>query len=378
MSREEPTTFFAMSKKKTEDALPVAVEEKLEELEVRHADLETLISQPQIIENQSLYRTHTRELGSLGKKVSRFREYRRLRQELEENEELSAAEDDADLQALAVEEVTRLEPLVKAAAGDLLEAILVEDEDSDRNVIMEIRAGTGGDEAALFAADLFRMYSHYAEQKSWKIELLDASPTPLGGYKEVVFSVTGESVYGALRYEMGGHRVQRVPSTETSGRIHTSAATVACMGEPEDVEVDINEADLEIDYYRASGPGGQKVNKTSSAVRITHVPTGTVVAIQEESSQHKNRARAMRVLRSRIYEQLEAARKHKEQSQRRSQIGSGDRSARIRTYNFPQNRVTDHRIGANFNLEKVIQEGQLGGVHAELRQHEREERLKDL
>lgn len=367
-----------MSKKKTEELLPGAVEEKLKELESRHDELETLISKPEIIENQNLYRTHARELGSLGKKVQRFREFQRLRQELDDNKELSATDDDADLQALAAEEVTRLEPLLKATAGDLLEAILVEDADSDRNVIMEIRAGTGGDEAALFAADLFRMYSHYAEQKSWKVELLDVSPTPLGGYKEIVFSITGASVYGSLRYEMGGHRVQRVPTTETSGRIHTSAATVACMGEPEDVEVEVNESDLEIDYYRASGPGGQKVNKTSSAVRITHVPTGIVVAIQEESSQHKNRARAMRVLRSRIYEQLEAQRKQKEQSQRRSQIGSGDRSARIRTYNFPQNRVTDHRIGENFNLEKVVQEGQLGPVHTALRQREREERLLDL
>ena len=303
--------------------LPPTVEQKLESLQTRHAELEELVAKPEIIEQPSLYRTHTREFGTLGKKVSRFKEYRQLAQELEENEALAAsAGEDPEMRELASEEIERIKPLLQKAVSDLLEMILVEDKNSDRNVIVEIRAGTGGDEAALFAADLFRMYSRYAEQKHWKIEILDASPTDLGGFKEIVFSVTGDAVYRDLHYEMGGHRVQRVPTTETSGRIHTSAATVAVMGEPEEVEIDVKESELRIDFYRASGPGGQKVNKTASAVRITHLPTGLVVAIQEESSQHKNRARAMRVLRSRLYEHFEEERKNKEQSQRRSQIGS--------------------------------------------------------
>ena len=359
--------------------LPTAVEEKLNALQVRHAELEKLVAQPEVIEQPALYRAHTRELGSLGKRVTRFKEYKKLKQELSENEALTqASHEDAELRELASEEIERLTPLVEKLAGELLEVILVEDKDSDRNVIVEIRAGTGGDEAALFVADLFRMYSRYAEFKRWKIEILDASPTDLGGFKEIIFSVTGGSVYRALRYEMGGHRVQRVPTTETCGRIHTSAATVACMSEPEEVEVEVKEADLRIDYYRASGPGGQKVNKTASAVRITHQPTGLVVAIQEESSQHKNKARAMRVLRSRLYEHFEEERKNREQSQRRSQIGSGDRNQRVRTYNFPQNRVTDHRVGGNLNLEKIIQEGQMEPLFDSLRAWEREQRLKDL
>ena len=243
------------------------------------------------------------------------------------------------MRELASEEIERIKPLLQKAVSDLLEMILVEDKNSDRNVIVEIRAGTGGDEAALFAADLFRMYSRYAEQKHWKIEILDASPTDLGGFKEIVFSVTGDAVYRDLHYEMGGHRVQRVPTTETSGRIHTSAATVAVMGEPEEVEIDVKESELRIDFYRASGPGGQKVNKTASAVRITHLPTGLVVAIQEESSQHKNRARAMRVLRSRLYEHFEEERKNKEQSQRRSQIGSGETIKEFTPTTLPKNLV---------------------------------------
>ena len=243
---------------------------------------------------------------------------------------------------------------------------------------MEIRAGTGGDEAALFAGDLFRMYGRLAERQGWKVEVLDGRATDLGGFKEIIFSVAGEEVHLHLRYEMGGHRVQRVPQTETSGRIHTSAATVAVMGEPEEVEIEVKEADLRVDFFRASGPGGQKVNRTSSAVRLTHLPTGLVVSIQDETSQHKNRAKAMRVLRSRIYDHVETRRQEKEQSLRRGQIGSGDRSQRIRTYNFPQNRVTDHRIGQNFNLEKVVKEGDLNNLIAGLRSRERELRLKEL
>ena len=357
--------------------LPPLVEKKLEEAAERYSSLESQLGDPAVLEQPALYQSVSRECGSLGKLVTIFRDYQKKSTELAENREL-AAEDDPELAALAEAEIPSLESAVEALEVELTDRVLVEDKNSDRNVIVEIRAGTGGDEAALFSADLFRMYSKFAETRRWKIEMIDGHPTDLGGYKEVVFSVSGNSVYRDLRYEMGGHRVQRVPSTETSGRIHTSAATVAVMSEPEEVEIDLNESDLRIDFYRAGGPGGQKVNKTSSAVRITHLPSGIVVAIQDESSQHKNRAKALRVLRSRIYEAREKERFEREQSERRGQIGSGDRSQRIRTYNFPQNRVTDHRIGQNFNLERVLKEGELGDLVDALRAFDREERLKHL
>ncbi|MEM7262407.1 MAG: peptide chain release factor 1 [Planctomycetota bacterium] len=353
------------------------MQKMLDEASARHAELESSLADPAVLENPSRYRKVSRECGSLAKLVGVYDQYKKASQELEENREL-AREDDPEMAELAAEEIERLEKEVEQLSSDLTERVLVEDENSNRDVIIEIRAGTGGDEAALFTGDLFRMYSKYAERRKWKVELIDASDTDLGGFKEITFSVSGDSVYGELRYEMGGHRVQRVPSTETSGRIHTSAATVAVLTEPEEVELDIKDADLKIDYYRASGPGGQKVNKTDSAVRITHQPTGVVVAIQDETSQHKNKAKALRVLRSRIFERMEKDRLEKEQSTRRGQIGSGDRSQRIRTYNFPQNRLTDHRIGQNFNLERALKEGELGDLFDALRTHDREEQLKEL
>lgn len=358
--------------------LPPLVEKKLQAQVEEHTDLEAVMSTG-TVHGRSDYPVLARKFGALGKRVARYQDYLDFQKELEQNEELSRnTSEDTELRELAREELERIRPQVEAVARELVDMVLVEDKDGSKNAIVEIRAGTGGDEAALFAADLFRMYRKCAERKRWKVEVLDQSVTDLDGFKEITFSVTGDSVFRDLCYERGGHRVQRVPETETSGRIHTSAATVAVMSEPEAVEVDIKETDLRIDYYRSSGPGGQNVNKTSSAVRITHNPTGIVVAIQEESSQHKNRAKAMRVLRSRIYEAYENERKEKEQSLRRSQIGSGDRNQRVRTYNFPQNRLTDHRIGQNFNLEKVILEGDLDPVIESLRGYEREERLKTL
>ncbi len=359
--------------------LPPLVEQKLQKMEERCEELEVLMAKPEIIGQPAQYRSYSRELGGLAKKVAKFRDYRRVSRELLENTELSRSEgEDQEIRDLAGEEMKQLRTVLERLAGELLDMILVEDRDSDRNVIMEIRAGTGGDEAALFAGDLLRMYTRYAEEVGWKIEILDCSPTDLGGFKSVVFSVAGDSVFRNLRYERGGHRVQRVPDTEASGRIHTSAATVAVMGEPEEVEVEIRDSDVRTDFYCSSGPGGQKVNKTSSAVRLTHIPTGIVVAIQEETSQHKNRARALRVLRSRLYEHFEAERLKNEQDERRSQIGSGDRSQRIRTYNFPQNRVTDHRIGQNFNLERIVRAGQLAPLFEALRAYDREQRLAAL
>ena len=359
--------------------LPAPVEEKLQETEKRLAAVQEQLADPELFSEPSRLRLLSRECGSLTKLVEQYRRYRELSEAIEDNRQISenASEDEA-LRELALEEIEQLKPNLAEAEQDLLDRILIQDKDASRNVIMEIRAGTGGDEAALFAGDLFRMYSRFAERQGWKVELIDGSPTDLGGFKEVIFSVTGEEVHLHLRYEMGGHRVQRVPQTETSGRIHTSAATVAVMGEPEDVEIEIREADLRVDFFRASGPGGQKVNRTSSAVRLTHLPTGLVVSIQDETSQHKNRAKAMRVLRSRIYDHVETQRREKEQSLRRGQIGSGDRSQRIRTYNFPQNRVTDHRIRENFNLEKVVKEGSLENLISSLQNQEKEQRLKEL
>ena len=358
--------------------LPPLVEKRLDELLARHKELEAEIADPEAHARPD-FSSLTREFGMSSKQTQRYSDFLALRRQLAESDELlRTSGDDPEMRAMAREEFDALLPQVEAIRDELLDLILVGDKDSAKNVIVEIRAGTGGDEAALFAADLFGMYKRYADRRGWKVEAINHSPTPLGGYKEIIIGVSGDDVYRDLRYETGGHRVQRVPETETSGRIHTSAATVAVLGEPEEVEVDIKRSDLKIDTYRSSGPGGQNVNKTSSAVRITHLPTGIVVAIQEESSQHKNKSKAMRVLASRIYQQQETARREKEQNIRREQIGSGDRNQRVRTYNFPQNRVTDHRIGQNFNLEKVIAEGDLDGVVESLRGYEREARLKEL
>ena len=357
--------------------LPPLIEKKIQDLAARRDQLAEWVSSPAAAADGATYAARARELGILGKKVAKYDEYLRLQKEIRDNEALVRG-DDAEFRQLAREELLRLGPAAQTVEGEIMEMVLVEDKDASKNVIVEVRAGVGGLEAALFAGDLFRMYSKYAERRGWKVEILDLSPSDLGGYKEVIFSVTGDSVHRDLRYEMGGHRVQRVPKTEASGRIHTSAATVAVLGEPEEVDIEIRDADIKMDFYRSSGPGGQNVNKTSSAVRLTHLPTGIVVAIQEESSQHKNRAKAMRVLRSRLYELYETQRKEKEQDIRRTQIGSGDRNQRIRTYNFPQNRVTDHRINENFNLERIIDEGDLEPLVAALRGYERDLKMKGL
>jgi peptide chain release factor 1 len=355
-----------------------ALIQKLEDLERRKEELEALIQDPKVISDLPRYRGILRELGGLNRPVGLLQEWREVEKRGRDAASILEAETDAEMLGLAREELAGIAGRREDLYARIRETLLADDPDADRNAIVEIRAGVGGDEAALFAHDLFRMYSKYAERKGWRVELLDASRNDLGGFKEVTFSVTGEGVFRDLRYESGGHRVQRVPQTEAQGRIHTSAATVAVLPEVEEVEVDINPADIKMDTYRAGGPGGQNVNKTNSAVRLTYEPLGIVVQCQDESSQHKNRAKAMRVLAARIYEKLTADQKAARDRSRKTQIGSGDRSERIRTYNFPQDRVTDHRINKSIHNIEAILDGDLEPLIRKLREQDVEQRLKEL
>jgi peptide chain release factor 1 len=325
----------------------------------RYEELEALISDPAVIRDQKRYRELRQEHASLAGLVEEFQRYRTIEREIATNTALAQSAEDKELAELAREELTTLEQR-KAGSLEKLRVLLVpRDPLDDKNVIMEIRGGTGGDEAALFAADLFRMYSYYAEAQRWKIEVMSSSPTEIGGFKEIICSITGKGVYAKLKYESGVHRVQRVPVTEAGGRIHTSTSSVAVLPEIEETEIEINPNDLRIDVMRAGGPGGQSVNTTDSAVRITHLPTGIVVHCQDEKSQHKNKAKALRILRARLYE-AEEERKHAERAQaRKSQIGSGDRAEKIRTYNFPQNRATDHRINLTLYKLDAVMKGEI-------------------
>lgn len=327
--------------------------DKLEALEERFAYLSEKISDPEIIAEQEAWRKMCKEHSDLTPIINKYREYKTAKQTISDDKEMLEAGQEKELEEMIKEELSENEDKLQSISEELKVLLLPKDPNDEKNVIMEIRGGTGGDEAALFAADLMRMYSMYAEARRWKIDVLSSNPTDIGGYKEVCFSVEGQGAYSRLKFESGVHRVQRVPSTESGGRIHTSAVTVAVLPEVEDVEVDINPNDLRIDVFRAGGPGGQCVNTTDSAVRITHMPTGIVVSCQDEKSQHKNKDKAMKILRSRIYEVLEEQRHKEIADERKSQVGSGDRSERIRTYNFPQGRVTDHRI--NLTLYKLEQ-----------------------
>ncbi|MCX7787911.1 MAG: peptide chain release factor 1 [Spirochaetes bacterium] len=350
--------------------------DKLEALEARYRELEIMISDPDLPKDRKRYKEVLQEHAHLSNIIQVYEEYKKMRKRLEETEALLEQEKDPELRILAKEEMDQIRLRLSEQEKELKELLVPRDPRDDKNVIMEIRAGTGGEEAALFAADLFRMYTRYAEAKGWKVELMEANETELGGFKEIIFSVSGPGAYGDLRYESGVHRVQRVPVTEAGGRIHTSAVTVAVLPEAEETEVEIRPEDLRIDVFRASGAGGQHVNKTESAVRITHLPTGIVVTCQDEKSQHKNKARALRVLRARLYEMEEQKRLQEESAIRRSMVGSGDRSERIRTYNFPQNRVTDHRINLTlYKLDSVL-EGDLGEIIEGLKLSEREEAYK--
>ena len=357
-------------------ALSEQVIEKLGETEKRYQELESSLADPQVLADNEAYQKVAKEHADLGGIVSAFREYRELSSQLEENRELMH-DQDQELAEMAAEEVAQVEARLPELEKEIQTLLLPSDPNDEKNVILEVRAGTGGEEAALFAADLFRMYLRFAERQGWKSEIMSSHPTDSGGFKEVIALITGRGAYSQLKYESGVHRVQRVPATESQGRIHTSAVTVAVLPEAEEVELDINPEDLRIDVFRASGPGGQHVNKTESAVRITHLPTGLVVSCQDEKSQHKNKAKAMKVLSARLKDKLESERRAEEAAARRSQVGSGDRSERIRTYNFPQGRVSDHRIGLTLYKLEQIMDGDLSELIPPLAAHFQAEALKD-
>lgn len=327
----------------------------LEDVVDRFREVEGLLSDPAIISDQKRYRELAKEHADLTGVVTVYNNYKHVCNEIEGNREL-LQESDPEMKELAKAELPELEEQQAALEEQLRLLLMPKDPNDEKNIILEIRAGTGGDEAALFAADLFRMYTRYAERNRWKVEMMSTSETAGGGFKEVIALISGERVYSRLKFESGTHRVQRVPDTETQGRIHTSACTVAVLPEVEDVDIVIKPADLRIDLYRASGAGGQHVNKTESAVRLTHIPTGVVVSCQDGKSQHKNKAQALKVLKSRIYDQMLADQHAEMAADRKSQVGSGDRSERIRTYNYPQGRCTDHRIGLTlYKLDAIMQ-----------------------
>ena len=348
--------------------------DKIEELERRYQELEALLSDPAVIANQTEFRRLSREHADLTDLVEAYRRYRKVLAEIDGNRELLA---DPEMKEMAEEELKGLADEQGRLEGEIRLLLLPKDPNDSKSVILEIRAGTGGDESALFAGDLLRMYNRFADANRWRVEVISASESERGGFKEVVASVEGEAVFAKLKYESGTHRVQRVPETEAQGRIHTSACTVAILPEAEDIDIEINPADLKVDVYRSSGAGGQHVNTTDSAVRITHIPTGTVVACQEERSQIKNRAKAMKVLKSRILDTLVQEQNSKLAADRKSQVGSGDRSERIRTYNFPQGRMTDHRIGLTLYRLDSIMAGDIGEIVDALRTHYQMEALKE-
>ncbi|HEY9189207.1 MAG TPA: peptide chain release factor 1 [Ignavibacteria bacterium] len=351
--------------------------EKLDKIVEKFENLTNMLSQPEIISDQQKYKELSKERANLEPIVEGYLKYKKIFNDIKGNREILNSKGENELKELALAELEELEPKLAQAEEELKYLLLPKDPNDSKDCIVEIRAGTGGEEAALFAADLFRMYTRYAEKKGWKYEIIDMNDTGIGGFKEVIFELSGPEVYGMMKYESGVHRVQRVPTTEANGRIHTSATSVAVLPEADEVEIDINPNDLRIDVFRAGGHGGQNVNKVETAIRITHLPTNIVVTCQDERSQLKNKMKAMKVLRSRLYE-IELEKQNKSiTEQRRSMVRSGDRSDKIRTYNFPQNRLTDHRIGLTlYNLTEIL-DGNLDEVIEKLKIADRAEKLKE-
>lgn len=350
--------------------------DKLEAVEARFLEVESRLADPALANRADEFRSLSREHSTLGEIVAEYRKYKSLKEELASNKEL-LEDSDAEMSAMAREEMKRIEPELQAVTEALQVLLLPKDPNDGKNILLEVRAGAGGDEAALFVAEVYRMYERFAAKQGWNMELMSASSTGIGGFKEIIAMVTGTNVYSRLKYEGGVHRVQRVPATETQGRVHTSTVTVAILPEAEEVDVDVNPTDLRIDVFRSGGAGGQGVNTTDSAVRITHIPSGLVVVCQDERSQLKNKGKAMKILRSRLLtlEQDRAAKEHSDA--RKSMVGTGDRSERIRTYNFPQGRLTDHRIGLTIHQLPEVMEGKIDDVLGALQRHYQMEALKE-
>jgi len=352
--------------------------EQLETLVDRYSELQELMSDPEVINDTKRYMQYSKEEADMRDVVNAFKHYKELKQSISDSDEILRETDDAEMQAMAKDELNESKEEIGKVEHEIKLLMLPKDPNDDKNIIMEIRGAAGGDEASLFAADLLSMYSKYAEKQGWTFEIIDETDTEVGGYKDVAVMITGNRVYSKLKYENGAHRVQRIPSTESQGRVHTSTATVAIMPEYDEVELEIDPKDIRTDVYRSSGAGGQHINKTSSAVRMTHLPTGIVVAMQDQRSQQQNREKAMQILKSRVYDYYESENQSEYDEKRKSAVGTGDRSERIRTYNYPQNRVTDHRIGLSLNKLDRIMNGELGEIIDALIVYDQTQKLEQI
>ncbi|MBT2756594.1 peptide chain release factor 1 [Mesobacillus foraminis] len=350
--------------------------DRLQAVEDRYERLNELLSDPEIVNNPNKLREYSKEQSDIQETVQTYREYKETKEQHQEAKAMLEEKLDAEMKEMVKEEISELNDKIEELEGRLRILLIPKDPNDDKNVIMEIRGAAGGDEAALFAGDLYRMYSRFAESQGWKTEVIEASSTGVGGFKEIIFMINGNGAYSKMKFENGAHRVQRVPETESGGRIHTSTATVACLPEAEDVEVEIHDKDIRFDAFASSGAGGQSVNTTMSAVRLTHIPTGIVVSCQDEKSQHKNKDKAMKVLRARVYDKFQQEAQAEYDQVRKSAVGTGDRSERIRTYNFPQNRVTDHRIGLTIQKLDQILQGKMDEIIEALIMEDQSSRLE--